>query len=270
VAEKLGVPLMGWQQFAVDTALEHDAAGRLAYRDVGVATPRQSGKSTLLLALIIWRLLSAPGQKATYAAQTRLAGRTRLFDSWWPRIRRSGLRDMFSLSKATGAEALRCANGSMLGLLSTEQSGGHGDTLDLAILDEAWALDAAAEQAVKPATITRPAAQIWCVSTAGTYQSRFWRSKVDAGRLVATTGLTEGYCFQEWSAPDEADPTDERTWFACMPALGVTVEPSVIRADMATMEISEFRRAYLNQWPEVAQEGWRVIAKDDWAAATQW
>ncbi len=44
---------------------------------------------------------------------------------------------------------------------STEEAAGHGETLDLAVLDECWALDAAAEQSCRPAMATRDAAQLW-------------------------------------------------------------------------------------------------------------
>src|SRR6266566_3187651 len=77
-AAALGVPLMGWQEHVAGVALEHDG-GQLAYRDVAVATPRQSGKSTLTLALVTSRMLAAPGQTVVYASTTRLAARTKLF-----------------------------------------------------------------------------------------------------------------------------------------------------------------------------------------------
>ena len=57
-------------------ALEH-VDGHLAYRDVAVGTPRQSGKSSLVLSLIVYRMLSAPSQRLVYGAQTRLAARVR-------------------------------------------------------------------------------------------------------------------------------------------------------------------------------------------------
>jgi len=266
VAEKLGFGLMPWQRHVTEVALEH-ADGQLAYRDAVIATPRQSGKSSLVLALVVHRMLSAPQQRVAYAAQTRLAARTRLFEVWFPRIRRSPLRDMFGLSRATGAETLRCTNGSILTLLSTEEAAGHGETLDLGVLDEAWALTAAAEQSVRPAMVTRRNAQLWTISTAGTEKSAFLRSKVDAGRTVAQAGLTDGFAYFEWSAPDEADPGDPATWRACMPALGHTVDEATIAADLAAMDPAEFRRAYLCQWPEVAMEGWRVIPRDVWQAA---
>ena len=42
--------------------MEHDGE-QLAYRDVIVATPRQSGKSSLVLALIVYRMLATPHQR---------------------------------------------------------------------------------------------------------------------------------------------------------------------------------------------------------------
>jgi phage terminase large subunit-like protein len=270
VAESLGFELMPWQRHVADVALERDDGGRLAYREAIVSVPRQSGKSTLLLCLILWRMLSAPSQKCIYAAQTRLAARTRLFDTWWPKVRRSPVRDMFTLGRATGAETLRAANGSGMTLLSSEESGGHGETLDLAILDEAWALTAAAEQAVRPASATRRNAQLWCVSTAGTERSVFWRNKVDAGRAAAEAGLTDGTAYFEWSMPpDVADIGDPKLWRSYHPALNRTIEERVLAADLTSMDPHEFRRAYGNVWSSDALTGWRVIRKDDWDAI-QW
>jgi phage terminase large subunit-like protein len=268
VAAALGTPFLDWQSMVVARALEHEN-GRLAYRDVSVSLPRQQGKSVIAQAVALHRMISAPNQRVVYAAQSRLKARERLFDLWWPRIRRSPLAGMFTLSRATGAESLRCSNGSILTLLSTEESSSHGDTLDLAILDETWAVDEAAEQSVKPAMITRSNAQAWCLSAAGTVKSVFWRGKVDSGRTSAELGVTEGSFYVEWSAPDDADPTDPATWWASMPSLGALIEESTVAADLATIKpLSMFRRSHLNQWgDEVADSGWAVISRDAWMAA---
>jgi phage terminase large subunit-like protein len=267
VAETLGWELLPWQSLVADRALEH-AGGQLAYRDVAVGTPRQSGKSTLVLSLIVFRMLSAPGQRVVYGAQTRLAARTKLFDTWWPRVRRSALGGMFTLSRATGAEALRCSNGSSLSLMSTDESAGHGETVDLGVLDECWALDAASEQSLKPAMSTRSNAQLWALSTAGTARSLFWRSKVDQGRTAAALGITEGSAFFEWSAGDDVDVTDPTVWPEFHPALGFTIAAETIAADLRAMPLSEWRRAYCNQWlDDVDSSGWAVIPRDAWEAA---
>ena len=50
-------------------------------------------------------------------------------------------------------------------------------------------------------------------------------------------------CYFEWSAPDDADPFDPATWWACMPALGHTVDVETITADADDMDADEFRHA---------------------------
>jgi phage terminase large subunit-like protein len=260
-AEALGVRLMPWQRLVAAVALEHHG-GQLAYRNVAISTPRQSGKSLTVLALVAYRMLATPSQAIVYAGQTRLAARRKLFDVWWPRLRRSPLSELFTLDRATGAEALRCANGSILTLLSTDEAAGHGETLDLAILDECWALDASAEQSTRPALATRANGQLWCLSTAGTERSVFWRGKVDQGRAVAALGVTEGLYYAEWSAADDTDVTDPATWPEFMPALNITIDPATVAADLAAMPLSEWRRAYANQWPDESLEGWKLIPRD--------
>jgi phage terminase large subunit-like protein len=268
VAEALGTPLMPWQTLVADIGLEYDGE-RLAYRDVLVATPRQSGKSSLVLALIVYRMLATPDQRIVYGAQTRLAARTKLFDVWWPRIRRARpFGEMFSITRATGAESLRCSNGSVMSLLSGDESAAHGETLDLAVLDECWALDAAAEQSCRPAMATRGNGQMWLLSTAGTARSTFWRSKVDVGRAQAELGVSEGLAYFEWSAANDVDVTDPQAWPDFMPALGITVDERAVNADLRTMPLAQWRRAYANQWAdETDQAGWSVISRDAWMAA---
>lgn len=265
-AARLGAGLMPWQELVAATALEHEG-GRLAYRDVVITVPRQSGKTTLLLAAVVHRMLAAPGQRIAYGAQNRLAARGKLFDTLWPLLRRSPLGGLFRLTRATGAESLRCSNGSLLTLLSMEESAGHGETLDLVVLDECWSLTSATEQAVRPALVTRPNGQLWMLSTAGTDRSAWWRGKVEAGRLAVSSGLGAGLTYFEWSAPEGADVSDPNLWPQFMPALGHTIDEDVVAADLAAMAPAEWRRAYANQWPDESEAGWSTIDRDAWGAA---
>lgn len=265
-ARKLAVEFMPWQAGLVVTALEHDEP-RLAYRDVVVTVPRQSGKTTLMLALIVHRMLAAPGQVVAYGAQTRLAARGKLFDVLWPALIRSPLAGMFKILRAQGQESLRCSNGSRMILLSAEESAGHGETLDLVVLDECWAMGVATEQAVRPAMATRPNAQIWMLSTAGTDKSLWWRSKVEGGRTAVQAGMDRGMAYFEWSASEDTDVFDPATWPSFMPALGHTIDEDTVAADLAVMSPREWRRAYANQWPDESDEGWAVIDRDVWGAA---
>lgn len=257
---------MPWQTHVTRVALEHEA-NRLAYRDIDVSVCRQQGKSSMVLALVIHRMLAAPNQWVVYGAQSRLAGRRRLLKVWWPRLRHSPLGSLFTVHKGTGMESLEATNGSLMTLLSTDESSAHGDVVDLGILDECWSQDETAEQAIRPAMLTKANAQLWRLSTAGTARSVYWRARVDAGRLTADMGVTEGSAYIEWAADPDADPTSPVTWRATMPALGYTITEETVTADLASMPLAQFKRSHLNLWPDESDEGWQVISRESWMAS---
>jgi phage terminase large subunit-like protein len=266
-ARDLGYCLLPWQKRVLSVALERSGR-RPAYRDCLVSVPRQSGKSSLALSLIIWRLLADPDQLVLYSAQSRVAARRKLLHTWWPRLRRSPLAGRFKLFRGFGNEALLCDNGSRLELLSATESAGHGETTDLVVVDEAWIhQDAAVEQSVRPTMATSADAQLWAMSTAGTPKSVWWRGKLDAARTSAELGVTSGVALLEWAASPEDDPTDEAVWWATMPALGRLIDPATVRQDLASMGAVEFKRGFLNLWSDEAADGWAVIQRELWEAS---
>jgi phage terminase large subunit-like protein len=263
----LGPGLMPWQHEVNAVATELDEAGRFAYRQVLLEVMRQQGKSVDVLSMMIARGLRRPGTQIAYTAQTGKDARHRMIDVWWPRIRASKLAPLIGIRKGSGSEALLFANGSMLSLISAEETSGHGENLDLGVIDEAWAQrDDRLEQAMRPAMMTRDA-QLWIVSAAGNEKSAYFQGKVFSARERIENGTPGGGCYVSYSAPDDADPGDPATWRACMPALGITVSEETVATDMGDMDLAEFRRAYLCQWPDVAKPGWGVIGQDAWSAA---
>lgn len=272
VARQLGTPFMPWQQQVADVALELDDAGRFCFREVGLTVPRQSGKTSLILAVIFARALATRGQQVRYTAQTGGDARKKLIDDWLPIIEVSPFmkRGLLRIRQTNGHEALRFRNGSHVGLVATTRKSGHGGTIDLGVLDEAFAHpDARLEQALRPAMITRdfPGSQLWVVSTAGTAEdSPYLWDKVSAYREIAAAGLTHSVCYFEWSAADDLDPTEETTWRSCMPALGYTQSVEAVRAELAGMALNEFERAYLNRWkaatsdPVIPLVVWNALA----------
>ncbi len=266
IALALGTPLMPWQRQVADVALEVDDDGNLIYREVVLTVPRQSGKTQLILAVAVHRALAFGGpQRISYCSQTRNDSRAKLLDEQWPMLERSPVGRAARVRKALGAEAIIWRNGSMHVITSTTEKAGHGATLDLGFIDEAFSQgDDRLEQAYKPAMITRANPQLWVVSTAGTPESHYLRGKVDAGRARLSTGDDGRVAYFEWSADEDADPADPATWWSCMPALGHTVTEEAVGADFDSMDLREFRRAYLNQWVERKTEV--VISPDVWAA----
>lgn len=268
VAASLGFELMEWQRLVVERA----TGTAEPFREVIVSTPRQIGKSLLVAFVIVERMLSQPDSFVLFGAQSRMTARGKLLDGWWPLIARSDLADRFEVSRGAGFEALRCDNGSLLRLLSTEESSGHGESADLVVVDECWSLDARVEQAVRPATVRREGSQIWLASTAGTSASVWWRSKVDLGRqLVSEASEGVPVAFFEWAAPDGADVRDEAVWWACHPALAEGHVPiEVLRADAVALPAGEFARAYCNVWSDdLDVGGWEVFSESEWEAAIQ-
>jgi len=215
-------------------------------------------------------LLSEPDQLVLYAAQNRVAARRKLLHTWWPRIVRSELAPRFTIFRGFGNEMLSADNGSRLELLSATESAGHGETTHLVWIDEAWVhVDATVEQSTKPTMATVPDAQTWVSSSAGTAKSLWWRGKLDAGRAAAELGVTDaGTALLEWAADPDADPADPATWWASHPALGRLIDEATLKADLASMGVAEFRRAFCNLWrDEVEDQGWAVIGRDVWEAS---
>ena len=250
VGAVLGTPPLPWQRQVFDVAGELLPDGLPAYREVRVTVPRQQGKTAgLLLPLMVHRALAfGRPQRILYTAQDRNHAR----EKWQEQVElldATPLRRLYSVRRSNGSERIRWRTGSTHAITASGESSGHGFTLDLGVIDEAFAqTDDRLVQAFRPAMMTRRDAQLWVVSTAGTDDSVFLRERVEDGRARVEAGERADVAYFEWSAPDDADPEDDATWLAAMPALGITVDIETVRKDRAAMDAGEFARAYLNRW----------------------
>lgn len=275
IAVRLGQPPMPWQRYAADVALEVDpATGWLAYRDVTLIVPRQSGKTTTVLSVKVHRALKmgseaakyrpaqGPQQFILYAAQKLLSARTKFVEEQLPLLERSPFAARFRKRMANGSESLRWDTGALDGITANTETSGHGPSLDLGVEDEFWAAeDHRLEQAFSPAMITRWSPQHWRVSTEGTPRSTYMAEKVESGRLLVASGEPTQICYLEWSDLD-GPRDDPATWLRCMPALCPTpgecdcspVWRHTVTLDVIAGELEkfagspdEFDRAYLNR-----------------------
>lgn len=277
IAEAIGTPLMDWQRHVLDVGLELvevNGSLRFAYRKVILTVPRQSGKTTLMLVLMLTRALSER-TNIRFAMQSYVEAQGKLVDDWLPNLQHTDVAALYKPTMTNGQHGLKFPEtGSAIKIISSTKTSGHGtEKLGLAILDEAFAQkDARFEQAMSPATSTTGGkSQLWYVSTAGPMDgsAEWFREKCEAGRLAVDTNTTEELAYFEWSADPDADITDAATWRSCMPALGVTQEESFIRSESAEMQPVEFRRAYLNQWttskhqPIIDLAEWQALATED-------
>ncbi len=285
IAAKLGMALMPHQQYIVDVAYEYVPADtpfgfELVYREVDMTFPRQSGKTALAMAAKVFRCTKFGRQNVMYTAQSRNAASKKFLKEHLFVLDHSPYKrsKAYTVRRSNGSEAITWKNGSEWGIDAPTTTAGHGDTLDMGDIDEAFAhQDDRVEEAMSPSMITRPSPQIWVYTTAGDGQSFYWYRKLLAGRKACEDGDAGAVAFFEWSAPDDADPADEDVWGACSPALGYTITLAALRIEWQRAQrkgvegVAMFRRSYLNQWPEVPvlddQPGlWQVITAEQWKA----
>jgi hypothetical protein len=270
ISDRLGTPLMPWQRFVADVGTEivQDPKTGLfvpAYREVIVTVPRQNGKTTIVLSWEMDRLLMwGRPQRAAYTAQTGLDARKKILEDQVPMIERSELTAAIKhVRRVNGSEGVDLKGGSQLDVLASTDSAGHGRTLHLGVIDEAFKdVDDRREGAMLPAMITVPDAQLLVVSTMGTDNSTYLNRKVDLGRDLVLSGRDDAeIAYFEWAAGEGEDIDDPRTWAGCNPAWGITVNERAMKHARQTMTEGEFRRAHLNQRTQADD---RVIPYDVW------
>jgi hypothetical protein len=282
IAQMMGMPLMPWQQYVADVAMEIDPeTGKLAYNDITIVAPRQSGKTRLVLPKILHRALRFGGtepQRILYTAQTADKAKEKWRDLYVAEIQKSTLAEFIAPGSPRlrlNAERLEFTTGStFVPVTPNQKTGGTGDTVDEAHIDEAWAFeDSGVEQAMSPAMVTRDQTQLWVESTAKRQPkgspknpkfAGYLRSRIAAGRARVEAGITHDTAYFEWSADVNADPQDPRTWWSCLPAMGWTVTEEAMRAQLARMDLADFCAEFLGWWPSDAALRWQIVGEAQW------
>lgn len=224
LAELLGKPLLPWQRYVADVALEvqSEAAGdpfpgRWAYNDVVITVQRRGGKTVLLQPVVAHRAGANERARIFQTAQTRKDGVKRWRDLS-DALMTAGVRDSSGrlrpylanqLKRVTGAGAEMLTwltTGSTLEPFAPNEKAVHGDEPDLVLVDEFWSMDAAQgaaiDQAVRPTWLTNDG-QMWRFSTAGTDASGWYNAARAKGRQAVKDGRQLGVFYIEFSVPDE-------------------------------------------------------------------
>lgn len=247
-----------------NVATEQLPDGTYAYQVVVVTVPRQSGKTTLLGALLTERCIMQDDHGAFYTAQTGKDAKER-WNDLVKLISASPLRGQVKVRRSQGSERLEFPNGSAFRVFAPTADSLHGYTPPTVCLDEAFAYDEETGEellaAIEPAQQTLPHRQLWVVSTRGTAASVFLHRWIEAGKAGAP-----GVALFDWGASDDQDPRDPDDLVAFHPALGlppgmgtgVTAEAIL----SSKLKPSEYERAYGNR--ETVTES-HTIAAQAWA-----
>lgn len=262
---------MPWQAHLADIAGEVDSNGRLCYSRVLFSVPRQSGKTTVVLPVIVGRAEAGEpfGGKQTMlmAAQRRVAARKKWHDDYVYNVTRAKvMQGRTKVLRGAGSERLTFfSSDSTLEPIATQEDSGHGEVLDFAALDEAFAQkDDRVPASWRPAMSTRPMAQLWMYSTMGDATAVWWHDQVDKAREAVLEDRGYGTCYVEYSTPDDVtDYGNPDVWARCMPALGRTQRLEFVQDEFREMPLHVFRRSYLNQ--RVDGSGEQVLNAEKWA-----
>lgn len=237
------------------------ADGRWAARLVGVSTPRQNGKSQLIVARALAGVLLFDEQTIIVSAhQTDTAREVfqRLLDI--VEANPSLERRVDSVMKAINREHIRFKTGQIIRIKARSIAGGRGFSCDCLLLDEAQILGAAAWATILPTMSARDNPQAWLLGTPPT--------PADDGevftrlRQAGIEGRDSRLAWVEWSAEPHDDFDDPATWAKANPALGVRISVEAVESERAAMTDDQFARERLGIWDEVAVKG--VIPGPSW------
>lgn len=233
------------QRLGLDVALEVDRRGRRVHPVVVWLLPRRAGKTVSVTGALADLAIRRPGSAGYYTAQRGSLASQWFREDFLPLL--TPMRRLYKPSLSTGRESLTWANRAKTAVFAPTRDALHSRFSDLAVIDEAWAFDAARGgellQGVAPTQKTRPGAQIWIMSAAGDATSTFLNGQLAAAREYAAAG-DPAVCLVEFGVPDDEDPTDPDTVERYHPAVGWTIEPGSLAADKALLGADGFARAY--------------------------
>jgi hypothetical protein len=130
---------------------------------------------------------------------------------------------------------------------------GRGQSIDLPVFDEGFALSRDTYGAISATTITRPHHQLWIMSNAGDDESVLLAEMLALGRTFVDDGRRDGIALFEWAADRDDDDADPAVWARVHPAVAagrVALDTLAARwAEDTSPAKRVFRREYLNIWP---------------------
>lgn len=217
-------PLDPWQEFAVIHAGEQLEDGSPRFRIVLILVARQQGKTELLAVLPAYWL-------AVDASPMVLGLSTKLDYAWetWEKARKlierapalEGDRGKRWYRLANGEQEMWLRNGARYKIAASNAEGGRSLTVRNLMFDEFRHTPLISWEAAEPTTSSVWDAQIWCASNAGDDNSTLLNEMRDAAvKFIETGEGDDSVCLLEWSAPEDADPTDLAALAQANPNLG--------------------------------------------------
>lgn len=283
--DRIGYPLLPWQQWLAHHALKVKPDGRWAHPVVVLLCARQQGKSTFMALQIIWRIIEL-GEKLQVHAAHKLTTSAEIFykvDRIVQEVPELAAQFVKKL-ESKGFQELQFTNGRRY-IVRANNSAGRGiaapDTVHLDEVREYYDEDVWA--ALRYTQMSSPNPQSWLYSNAGDQHSIVLNKLRERAYSAIATENADDIGWFEWSAPPDIKfDNSPKFWHAVAqanPSLGYTVHPDNIRAilndpeDIVRTEVLcnwvDTINPVINatQWEECRKEALKLAHdKDTWLA----
>lgn len=265
LAAAYGLVLDGWQEEVLRAGLGERSDGRWAARQVGLSTPRQNGKSQIIVARVLAGLLLFDEKTIVVSAHRQDTAREVFFRLVQVIEDNPALEERVDfIARSEMREYIRMKSGQEVRFKARSGSSGRGFSCDCLMLDEAQDLSDSSWAAILPTMSARPNPQVWLLGTPPDEESR---GEVFARiRQAGIDGKARGLAYLEWSADDTDDLDDPEAWARANPALGIRVTIEACEAERAALPDDKFARERLGIWDSMSSKAW-VIPEQLWAAA---
>jgi hypothetical protein len=243
----LGVTLEPWQLHAV-AGMTQQLGGQWVCRQSLVSVARQNGKTTLMSALIGWWLStqgSARGRpQVVLSTAHKLDLAASLFKYLAPILEaKLGAQ----VSRSYGRQELVMPDGSTWIVRAATPQAGHGYSIDLCVVDEAWAVsEECVDEGFAPAQIARPNPLLALFSTAGTTESKLMLKWREQGLRQMDQGDAGPLYFASWEPPPGLDPMTPEAWAYANPAMGRHITLDTLHDRSKSPNRNAFLRGHVN------------------------
>ena len=265
--ERIGHPLLPWQQWLAHHALKVKPDGRWAHPVVSVMVARQNGKSTFMALNILWRIFEL-GESLQVHTAHKLTTSAEIFYKIFAIVEQSpelGAQFVKKL-ESKGFQELQFTNNRRY-IVRANNSAGRGIAAPSTIhLDEVREYqDEDVWSALRYTQMASPNPQAWLYSNAGDQHSVVL-NKLRERALASIAGNADDIAWFEWSAKPEIkfDNSSDFWLGICQanPSLGHTIHPDNIRAVLNDPE-DIVRTEVLCQWVQTINP---VINPSQWNA----
>lgn len=242
-AGAIGRPLDPWQEVAIIRGGELLEDGRPRFRVLLIIVARQNGKTTLIRVLKLYWLFV---ERVALVLGTS-ADRGKAKSSWREVIHMAEGIDVLARElprihtrEQISEEDFWNKHGSHYKFATPNRRAGRGDVVDRAVLDEIREhKDHTTFTAVSKAMNAVRNAQLVAISNQGDARGVVLKALRTSAIGYITTGVGDRRLgLLEWSAPDEARPTDLHALAMANPNLGRRIDPDALLGDAIRAELA--------------------------------